>query len=298
MHPYDARERHAHEQRAKECEAPTVHLDPRSVWSSSTRTFRAPRVRQFDSESDYYRPRGEYVKQKVDESTAGLGGGLPSPMCPCPAQMRRAGCVNPADAPRPRACPAVRGTIARSGRSGPCRSKTTPPSSASGNSHSRRTSESRRKPPPSRRPGSLDDAGLRPADVDGMLAEHPDDGRERYRAEPGRVQSAVLRRGGHGGGGGCGTVGHGRGHRVRMARCVLIYRSRNRGSGGRPWRGRRERDRRSPRATRWALLAVRLRAAGGPGRHVRSPAHDRCYRRATRLDRGLDAQARREQPSP
>ena len=49
---------------------------------------------------------------------------------------------------------------------------------------------------------------------------------------------------GYGGGGGCGVVGHAAAAiAAGMARCVLIYRSRNRGSGGRPWAGTsRERD--------------------------------------------------------
>jgi acetyl-CoA acetyltransferase len=49
---------------------------------------------------------------------------------------------------------------------------------------------------------------------------------------------------GYGGGGGCGVVGHAAaGIAAGMARCVLVYRSRNRGSGGRPWAGTsRERD--------------------------------------------------------
>src|SRR5262245_63081267 len=49
---------------------------------------------------------------------------------------------------------------------------------------------------------------------------------------------------GYGGGGGCGVVGHAAAAIASgMARCVLVYRSRNRGSGGRPWAGTsRERD--------------------------------------------------------
>ena len=85
-----------------------------------------------------------------------------------------------------------------------------------------------------------------------------------------------------------------------MARCVLVYRSRNRGSGGRPVggdvararsvAGRGQRDR--------LLLAVRLRAAGRSGGDVRAPlpARPRLHDATPRLDRGRDPQARRQQP--
>src|SRR5215470_10006650 len=86
---------------------------------------------------------------------------------------------------------------------------------------------------------ALDDAGLRPADVDGMVKWSIQTTAENAIARNlGVPNLRFFGEVGYGGGGGCGTVGHAAAAIASgMARCVLIYRSRNRGSGGRPWAG-------------------------------------------------------------
>ena len=92
---------------------------------------------------------------------------------------------------------------------------------------------------------ALDDAGLRPADLDGMVKWSIQTTSENAIARNlGVPNLRFFGEVGYGGGGGCGTVAHAAAAIASgMARCVLIYRSRNRGSGGRPWAGTsRERD--------------------------------------------------------
>jgi acetyl-CoA acetyltransferase len=86
---------------------------------------------------------------------------------------------------------------------------------------------------------ALADAGLRPADVDGMckwsIQPAPENKIARNLGIPNLGFFGEV---GYGGGGGCGVVAHAAAAIASgMARCVLIYRSRNRGSGGRPWAG-------------------------------------------------------------
>src|SRR5258706_3618746 len=84
---------------------------------------------------------------------------------------------------------------------------------------------------------ALGDAGLRPADVDGMVKWSIQTTSENAIARNlGVPNLRFFGEVGYGGGGGCGTVAHAAAAiTAGMARCVLIYRSRNRGSGGRPW---------------------------------------------------------------
>jgi acetyl-CoA acetyltransferase len=92
---------------------------------------------------------------------------------------------------------------------------------------------------------ALDDAGVRPADVDGMVKWSIQTTAENVIARNlGVPNLRFFGEVGYGGGGGCGTIAHAAAAIASgMARCVLIYRSRNRGSGGRPWAGTsRERD--------------------------------------------------------
>jgi len=86
---------------------------------------------------------------------------------------------------------------------------------------------------------ALADAGLRPEDVDGMckwsIQPAPEN---RIARNLGIPNLGFFGEVGYGGGGGCGVVAHAAAAiAAGMARCVLIYRSRNRGSGGRPWAG-------------------------------------------------------------
>src|SRR6185295_1691340 len=92
---------------------------------------------------------------------------------------------------------------------------------------------------------ALDDAGLRASDIDGMVKWSIQTTAENVIARNlGVPNLRFFGEVGYGGGGGCGTVAHAAAAIASgMARCVLIYRSRNRGSGGRPWAGTsRERD--------------------------------------------------------
>ena len=92
---------------------------------------------------------------------------------------------------------------------------------------------------------ALEDAGLTPADVDGMVKWSIQTTSENVIARNlGVPNLRFFGEVGYGGGGGCGVVGHAAAAiAAGMARCVLVYRSRNRGSGGRPWAGTsRERD--------------------------------------------------------
>ncbi|MGH7895950.1 MAG: thiolase C-terminal domain-containing protein [Candidatus Binatia bacterium] len=92
---------------------------------------------------------------------------------------------------------------------------------------------------------ALEDAGLRPSDIDGMVKWSIQTTSENVIARNlGVPNLRFFGEVGYGGGGGCGTIGHAAAAIASgMAGCVLIYRSRNRGSGGRPWAGTsRERD--------------------------------------------------------
>jgi acetyl-CoA acetyltransferase len=92
---------------------------------------------------------------------------------------------------------------------------------------------------------ALEDAGLRPSDIDGMMKWSIQVTSENAIARSlGVPNLRFFGEVGYGGGGGCGVVGHAAAAiTAGMARCVLVYRSRNRGSGGRPWAGTsRERD--------------------------------------------------------
>ena len=92
---------------------------------------------------------------------------------------------------------------------------------------------------------ALEDAGLAPADIDGMMKWSIQNTSENAIARSlGVPNLRFFGEVGYGGGGGCGVVGHAAaGIAAGMARCVLVYRSRNRGSGGRPWAGTsRERE--------------------------------------------------------
>ena len=84
---------------------------------------------------------------------------------------------------------------------------------------------------------ALDDAGLSPSEVDGLV---------KFTMEP-TVEVEIARNlgipnlrffgeVGYGGGAGCGAVGHAAmAIAAGMAECVVVWRARNRGSGGRPW---------------------------------------------------------------
>ena len=92
---------------------------------------------------------------------------------------------------------------------------------------------------------ALADAGLAPSDIDGMMKWSIQNTSENAIARSlGVPNLRFFGEVGYGGGGGCGVVGHAAaGIAAGMARCVLVYRSRNRGSGGRPWAGTsRERE--------------------------------------------------------
>jgi acetyl-CoA acetyltransferase len=105
---------------------------------------------------------------------------------------------------------------------------------------------------------ALDDAGLRPTDVDGMVKWSIQTTAENVIARNlGVPNLRFFGEVGYGGGGGCGTVAHAAAAiAAGMARCVLIYRSRNRGSGGRPWAGTsRERDLSQAEGNETALYA-------------------------------------------
>src|SRR5262245_50688128 len=92
---------------------------------------------------------------------------------------------------------------------------------------------------------ALEDAGLRASDIDGMTKWSIQVTAENVIARNlGVTNLRFFGEVGYGGGGGCGVVGHAAAAiAAGMARCVLVDRSRKRGSGGRPWAGTsRERD--------------------------------------------------------
>jgi acetyl-CoA acetyltransferase len=105
---------------------------------------------------------------------------------------------------------------------------------------------------------ALEDAGLRPSDLDGMVKWSIQTTAENAIARSlGIPNLRFFGEVGYGGGGGCGVVGHAAAAiAAGMARCVLVYRSRNRGSGGRPWAGTsRERDQSPAEGNETALFA-------------------------------------------
>jgi acetyl-CoA acetyltransferase len=105
---------------------------------------------------------------------------------------------------------------------------------------------------------ALEDAGLRPADIDGMVKWSIQPTAENVIARNlGIPNLRFFGEVGYGGGGGCGVVGHAAAAiAAGMARCVLVYRSRNRGSGGRPWAGTsRERDQSTAETNETAFFA-------------------------------------------
>ena len=106
---------------------------------------------------------------------------------------------------------------------------------------------------------ALEDAGLKPSDIDGMskwsIQVTSENAIARNLGVPNLRWFGEV---GYGGGGGCGVVGHAAAAiAAGMARCVLIYRSRNRGSGGRPWAGTsRERDQAQAEGNETAFFAA------------------------------------------
>jgi acetyl-CoA acetyltransferase len=105
---------------------------------------------------------------------------------------------------------------------------------------------------------ALEDAGLRPSQIDGMskwsIQMTSENAIGRNLGVPNLRWFGEV---GYGGGGGCGVVGHAAAAiAAGMARCVLVYRSRNRGSGGRPWAGTsRERDQSQAEGNEAALFS-------------------------------------------
>src|SRR5881409_1057487 len=86
---------------------------------------------------------------------------------------------------------------------------------------------------------ALEDAGLRPSDVDGMMKWSIQPTGENVIARNlGVPNLRFFGEVGYGGGGGGGGGPHrAAGIPAAMARCVLVSRSRTRGPGGRPWAG-------------------------------------------------------------
>ncbi|HZP43775.1 MAG TPA: lipid-transfer protein [Candidatus Binatia bacterium] len=129
---------------------------------------------------------------------------------------------------------------------------------------------------------ALEDAGLRPADVDGMVKWSIQTTAENAIARNlGVPNLRFFGEVGYGGGGGCGIVGHAAAAiAAGMARCVLVYRSRNRGSGGRPWAGTsRERDQSTSDANETAFYAPYgfVRPADQVAMFARRFLHERAY---------------------
>jgi acetyl-CoA acetyltransferase len=129
---------------------------------------------------------------------------------------------------------------------------------------------------------ALDDAGLRPSDVDGMVKWSIQTTAENVIARNlGVPNLRFFGEVGYGGGGGCGTVAHAAAAIASgMARCVLIYRSRNRGSGGRPWAGTsRERDQSQAEGNETAIYAPYgfVRPVDQVAMFARRFLHDRGY---------------------
>jgi acetyl-CoA acetyltransferase len=129
---------------------------------------------------------------------------------------------------------------------------------------------------------ALEDAGLRPSDVDGMTKWSIQVTSENVIARNlGVPNLRFFGEVGYGGGGGCGVVGHAAaGIAAGMARCVLVYRSRNRGSGGRPWAGTsRERDQSAADTNETAYFAPYgfVRPADQVAMFARRFLHERGY---------------------
>ena len=149
---------------------------------------------------------------------------------------------------------------------------------------------------------ALEDAGLRPSQIDGMskwsIQVTSENAIARNLGVPNLRWFGEV---GYGGGGGCGVVGHAAAAiAAGMARCVLVYRSRNRGSGGRPWAGTsRERDQSQAEGNETAFFSPYgfVRPVDQVAMFARRFLHDRGYiDAAPRLDRGEHAQARAQQP--
>src|SRR5438094_5410178 len=85
--------------------------------------------------------------------------------------------------------------------------------------------------------GALDDAGLSPSDVDGLVKFTMETTVEVEIARNlGVPNLRFFDEVGYGGGAGCGAVGHAAmAIATGMAEVVVVWRARNRGSGGRPW---------------------------------------------------------------
>ena len=129
---------------------------------------------------------------------------------------------------------------------------------------------------------ALEDAGLRPSDVDGTSKWSIQVTSENVIARNlGIPNLRWFGEVGYGGGGGCGVVGHAAAAiAAGMARCVLVYRSRNRGSGGRPWAGTsRERDQSASEGNETALFAPYgfVRPADQVAMFARRFLYDRGY---------------------
>ena len=129
---------------------------------------------------------------------------------------------------------------------------------------------------------ALEDAGLRPADLDGMVKWSIQVTAENVIARNlGVPNLRFFGEVGYGGGGGCGVVGHAAAAiAAGMARCVLVYRSRNRGSGGRPWAGTsRERDQSATEGNETAFFSPYgfVRPVDQVAMFARRFLHDRGY---------------------
>ncbi len=129
---------------------------------------------------------------------------------------------------------------------------------------------------------ALEDAGLTPSDVDGMMKWSIQVTSENAIARNlGVPNLRFFGEVGYGGGGGCGVVGHAAAAiAAGMARCVLVYRSRNRGSGGRPWAGTsRERDLSQAEGNETALFSPYgfVRPADQVAMFARRFLHERGY---------------------
>jgi acetyl-CoA acetyltransferase len=129
---------------------------------------------------------------------------------------------------------------------------------------------------------ALEDAGLGPSDLDGMTKWSIQVTSENAIARNlGVPNLRFFGEVGYGGGGGCGVVGHAAAAiAAGMARCVLIYRSRNRGSGGRPWAGTsRERDQSQAEGNETAFYSPYgfVRPVDQVAMFARAFLHDRGY---------------------
>jgi acetyl-CoA acetyltransferase len=129
---------------------------------------------------------------------------------------------------------------------------------------------------------ALEDAGLEPGDIDGMVKWSIQTTAENVIARNlGVPNLRFFGEVGYGGGGGCGVVGHAAAAiAADMARCVLVYRSRNRGSGGRPWAGTsRERDLTAADMNETALFSAYgfVRPADQVAMFARRFLHERGY---------------------